>query len=85
MRIYELTNHEASLLISISEGFCPELDDIDAAESLADAGLITLGFDERGSVGYSEPTETTDDGDLVAAAISEYESWRGSGICVFLP
>lgn len=82
---YELTAREISVLNDIASGSCVDWEDADIAESLAEMGLVDLGYDERSSVGASEPDEASLEGEYVAEASSEYESWRGSGICVFIP
>lgn len=84
-RNYELTGREASVLHDIASGSCVDWEDADIAESLAEMGLVELGYDERGSVGASEPDAASLEGEYVAEASSEYESWHGSGICVFIP
>ncbi len=84
-RRYELTGRELSVLSGIASGSCVDWEDADIAESLAEMGLVELGYDERSSVGASEPDAASLEGEYVAEASSEYESWRGSGICVFIP
>lgn len=82
---YELTGREASVLQDIANGGCVDWEDADIAESLAEMGLVGLGYDERSSVGASEPDAASLEGEYVAEASSEFESWRGSGVCVFIP
>ena len=84
-RRYELTAREISVLHDIANGSCVDWEDADIAESLADMGLVELGYDERSSVGASEPDTASLEGEYVTEASSDYESWRGSGICVFIP
>ena len=48
---YELTGREASVLHDIASGGCVDWEDADTAESLAEMGLVELGYDERGSCG----------------------------------
>ena len=84
-RRYELTGRELSVLNDIASGSCVDWEDAETTESLAEMGLVELGYDERGSVGASEPDAASLEGEYVAEASSEFESWRGSGICVFIP
>ena len=84
-RHYELTGRELSVLNDIASGSCVDWEDAGTAESLAEMGLVELGYDERRFVGASEPDAASLEGEYVAEASSEFESWRGSGICVFIP